>query len=108
MPRMKHSTWVSGLNDFGLTKSGLRNLGPRPVTLEVTIRVPPYVYPSIATLRRLVRVAPTERRALVRQWRAREYAKLCREMPFNDYGMMRFNGAPSGLRITVPARSVHR
>jgi hypothetical protein len=107
MADKRRKPWISGLDDFGLTQTGLRKLASRPVTVEVTTHIPPYVYPSSVQFRRLVRMTPKERGALVRQWRRKEHARLCREIPFEDYTVRRFNGAPIGVSLTVPASSVH-
>lgn len=59
--------FISGLKQFGLSYAAFRRLGMRPVTIEIVIGIPPYIYPSRSELRRLLRMTPSERRALVRQ-----------------------------------------
>ncbi len=99
---------ISGLERFGLTRAALRRLGSRSVSAEVHIRIPPFVYPSMAEFRRLARKTPHERRSLVRRWRTREHQRLRREIPFATSEVMRFNGDPIGLRLTIAAQSVHK
>lgn len=100
--------YVSGLDDFGLTKRGLRGLGTRPVTAEISIPVSPYVYPSSARFRELLKMPPQERRNLVRLWRITKHRRLLQELPFRKYEVIRFNSAPVGIRLTIPADSVHK
>jgi len=101
-------TLISGLEQFGMSHAALRRLGMTPVTVEIVIGIPPYIYPSRSELGRLLRLAPSERRTLVRQWRSRKYAALRKEFPVDDVEVMKLNLAPVGVRVTVPARSVER
>jgi len=106
--RQINRLWVGGLEGFGLTKRRLRDLGARPVTLEISIPVSPYVYPSAALFHRLRKQSPQDRRNLVRQWRVDKHRQLICELPFENYEVIRFNSAPVGVRLTIPAQSVHK
>lgn len=99
---------VSGLDDFGLTKRGLRGLGTRPVTVEISITVAPDVYPSPARFRELLKMPPQKRSNLVRLWQITKHRRLLQELPFREYEVIRFNSGPVGLRLTIPADSVHK
>jgi hypothetical protein len=101
-------TLISGLEKFGMSHAALRLLGKRPVTVEIEIDIPPYVYPSRPELCRLLRMAPHQRRDLVRQWRKRKHAMLCKELPVAETTVLRFNRAPIGVRFTLPADRVDR
>lgn len=98
--------FISGLTKFGLSHSKLRLLGARPVTVEIVIGMPPYIYPSRSKLRRLLQLTPPERRALVRQWRSRKYAALRKELSAENVEVMKLNMAPVGVRLTLPAESI--
>ena len=100
--------WVTGLEDFGLTKRRLRDLGTRPVTVEISIPVSPHVYPSAARFRDLLKLSPQDRRNIVRQWQAVKHGQLIRELPCQEYEVVRYNSVPVGVRVTVPADSVHK
>jgi uncharacterized protein DUF4288 len=102
------STLIFGLDAFGLTTTALRRLGARLVVVEIEIDIPPYVYPSRSELCRLLRMAPHQRRDLVRQWRKRKHAMLCKELPVAETTVLRFNRAPIGVRFTLPADRVDR
>jgi hypothetical protein len=78
------------------------------MAVEIEIGLPPYVYPSRAALRRLLRMDAAERRALVRQWRLRKHAALRKELPVEDMVITRWNRDPVGFRITLPAESFNR
>jgi len=99
---------VSGLEAFGLTKRRLRQLGARPVTVEIRIPVSPYVYPSAARFGDLLKLSPQDRRNLLRQWRVTKHSLLIRDLPCRDYEVVRYNSAPVGVRVTLPAHSVHK
>lgn len=99
---------MSGLEEFRLTRRALRELGARSVTVEISIPVSPYVYPSAARFRELLKISPQQRRSLVRQWRVAKHQNLLRELPFRKYKIVRSNSAPIGVRLTVPAHSVQR
>ena len=105
---MTKGPWISGLDDFGFGKAQLRDLGETPVTVEVTIHVPPCTYPSSVQFRGLIRESPAERRALVHRWRVRAHARLGREIPFANLAAIYFNDDPIGFRFTVTAREVGR
>lgn len=99
-----------GLEAFGLTLKQLIEQGPRLVTFEINIAVPPDVYPSRARLRRLLRESPKRRRALVHAWRSEEYDRLRGEVPFppSSYERIEFNGDPVGMVVTAPAAAIAR
>lgn len=100
--------WVGGLDTFGLTKRSLRELGPRLVTVEITIPIAPQVYPSRVRYAALLKLPPQERRRRVRQWRIEEYSRLVRELQCEKYQTVRFNLAPIGVRIKTPANQLHK
>ena len=103
---MTKGRWISGLDDFGLSKAELRNLGGTPVTVEVTIHIPPYTYPSSLQFRTLIRKSPTERRELVHQWRVRAHEKLRKEIPVENLAAISFNNDPVGFRFIIAAKEV--
>lgn len=108
IPMVPHrkKPWIQGLSEFRLTRAGLRSLGTRAVTVDVTIGLPPFIYPSKALLRQLIAKAPSTRAALVRDWRRREFERLRRELGSLKGETLWLSRAPIGLRLTVPARSV--
>ncbi|MBI5095137.1 MAG: DUF4288 domain-containing protein [Candidatus Hydrogenedentes bacterium] len=99
---------VVGLDSFGLTKSTVRRLKDTPVTVEVHLFTPPYVYPSPSQFQKLLLITPQERSRLVREWRVQTHRKLREEFPFDEYKITYFNRAPAGLRATIPARDVEK
>lgn len=100
--------FISGLKQFGLSHSDLRRQGERLVTVEIVIDMPPYIYPSRSRLRDLLRMTPTERRTLVRQWHRRSCAALRKELAVNELEVMVLDRAPIGVRLTLPAQSIDR
>lgn len=99
---------IVGLDRFGLTPGAFRRLGKRPVTVEVEIDNPPYIYPSRAIYRQLIRMSPGERSALARNWRRRRFVAMRREVSCEDAEEIKFNGNPVGLRMRMPAIEVER
>lgn len=102
----RRPTSIFGLEQFGMTPAALRRLGKRPVTVEVEIDIPPQVYPSRSELRRLLRIPPPKRRALVHQWRRQKYAALRKELSVGNVAVMKFNTDPIGVRFRLQANSV--
>lgn len=100
--------WVWGLENYGLTKTSLREMGTRPVTAQIEIPIAPHVYPSLAQYRTLVELSPDKRRTLIREWREDKHRRLVRELPTREYETIRFNRAPVGVRVVLPANSIHR
>lgn len=101
--------WFGGFERFGLNRRTLRELGDRPVTVVITIPIPPYVYPTPAMFRRLIRKSPSARRALTRAWRIRKLAQLKRELPSTtSLEVERIGRTTFGFRLTVFARHIHK
>jgi len=99
---------IFGLEKFGVSEAGLRRLGSKLVTIEIDLPIPPYVYPSRAALRRLLRMTPAERRALVHAWRTRKCLALRNELTEGTVTVKRFNRDPIGVFVTLPAQSIDR
>jgi hypothetical protein len=45
---------------------------------------------------------------LVRKWRINKHELLLQELPTQDYEIIRYNLAPTGVRLTLPANSIHK
>lgn len=105
---MKRSACIFGLDAFGLNESALHRLGARPVTVEVTVGIPPYIYPSRSKLRHLLQITPSKRRALVHQWRRRKYTALRKALAVKSLDVIKLNMTPAGVRLTLPAKSIER
>jgi hypothetical protein len=100
--------WIWGLEQFGFSKRSLHALGARPVTVQISIPIAPQVYPSPAQYRRLLELSPQQRRESVRSWRVKEHGRLVRQLPTRDYETIRYNRAPVGVRLVIPASSVQK
>jgi hypothetical protein len=98
----------AGLERFGLNRRTLRELGDRPATVVISIPIPPYVYPTPAMFRRLIRKSPAARHALSQAWRARKLAQLKRELPSTaSLEVVRIGRLAFGFRLTVLAGHIH-
>lgn len=106
--RNRKAPWVTGLEEFGLSRRALRQLGSRQVVVDAFLDHMRYVYPSPAMFKKLLALSPQERRRTIRDWQMSELKKLRRETPFADQEVIRRGRDIVCLRLTLPASGVHR
>ncbi len=99
---------VTGLDEFGLSRSQLRGLGVRSVAAEVYLRLPPHLYPSPKLFRQLLPLTPLTRRELIRTWRKGQLARLTQEQRIPVHTVLRRGRDPIGLSVTLTAKAVYR
>jgi Domain of unknown function (DUF4288) len=99
---------VTGLDEFGLSRSQLRSLGVRCVAAEVLLRLPPHFYPSPKLFRQLLPLTPVARRESIRRWRKEQLAQLTREERLPVHTVLRRGRDPIGISVNVTARALHR
>ena len=99
---------ITGLDEFGLSRSQLPGLGARVVAAEALLRLPPHFHPSPKLFRQLLPLTPAARRESIRTWRKTQLARLIREERLPIHTVLRRGRDPVGISVTVTASALHR
>lgn len=91
---------------FGISVGQLKRLGVSEVRVDIVIPPAPYIYPTKKQLVKLLKLAPLERREMVRAWREEKFEMLLREYDFSSFKAYKVSGARCGLNGIVKAKEL--